>query len=132
MHAIRSIEIMAPYEKAFAFIADPKNLPAWAEAFETTDRDTARLRTPNGTASIALKVTAAQDAGTIDWTMTFEDGTVGRAMSRLTRADSNNLVYSFVLNAPPVPLEQLEGVLEEQTRTLEKELATLKRVVETQ
>lgn len=131
MHAIRSIEITAPYEKAFAFIADPKNLPAWAEAFEAADKDTARLRTPTGTASIALRVTAARDTGTIDWMMTFADGTVGTAMSRLIPADSNNLVYSFVLNAPPVPLEQLEGALEAQTLTLEKELATLKRLLET-
>jgi hypothetical protein len=56
--------------------------------------------------------------------MTFPDGSVGRAFSRLIELGSRTL-YSFVLMAPPVPLEQLEGMLEEQARVLREELATL-------
>jgi hypothetical protein len=36
-------------------------------------------------------------------------------------------IYTFVLEAPPVPLERLEGALAEQSRILIKELATLAR-----
>ena len=39
-------------------------------------------------------------------------------------------IYSFVLHAPPVALEQIEGALEAQRVTLRSELATLKALVE--
>jgi hypothetical protein len=34
-------------------------------------------------------------------------------------------LYSFVLLAPPVPLEQVEGALAEQAKVLRQELAAL-------
>ena len=34
-------------------------------------------------------------------------------------------IYTFVLEAPPAPLEELEGALAEQSRVLADELATL-------
>lgn len=49
-HAIRSIEIYAPFGEAFKFIADPSNLPKWAHAFETASDGKARLRTPDAVA----------------------------------------------------------------------------------
>jgi hypothetical protein len=127
-HEIRSIEIDTDYDHAFHYIADPRNLPRWAEAFASADDERAVLRTPSGEAEIALRVDASPEHGTIDWTMTFPDGTAARAHSRLTRGD--RLVYAFVLHAPPVPLEQLEGALAAQVKTLESELARLKRVLE--
>jgi hypothetical protein len=39
-------------------------------------------------------------------------------------------VYTFVLLPPPVPLEQLEGALEQQSHTLKEELARLKTLLE--
>ncbi len=39
-------------------------------------------------------------------------------------------VYSFVLLPPPVPLEHLEGALEQQSRRLKEELASLKAILE--
>jgi hypothetical protein len=39
-------------------------------------------------------------------------------------------IYSFVLHAPPVALEQIEGALETQSRTLRSELNTLKALME--
>jgi hypothetical protein len=58
--------------------------------------------------------------------MTFPDGSVGRAFSRLVDRGDHSL-YSFVLLAPPVPLAQVEGALAEQGRTLREELAALQR-----
>jgi hypothetical protein len=45
---------------------------------------------------------------------TFPDGKVASAYSRLVPQSNEDRVFSFVLLAPPVPLEQLEGMLNEQ------------------
>jgi hypothetical protein len=39
-------------------------------------------------------------------------------------------IYCFVLMAPPVPLEAIEGALEAQRKTLAAELARLKEILE--
>ena len=82
--------------------------------------------TPSGSVEVGLRVESSRAAGTIDWFMTFPDGSVGRAFSRLIDL-GNRTLYSFVLMAPPLPLEQLEGALEEQARVLREELAVLQR-----
>jgi hypothetical protein len=130
VHEVRSIEIEASYDDVFSFIADPSNLPTWAQAFESVSGSRARLRTPNGVADIEISVTSSLESGTIDWTLTFPDQTVAVAQSRVTRAQASRVVYTFVLNAPPVPLEEIEGALSEQVHTLESELVQLKKVIE--
>jgi hypothetical protein len=130
LHAIRSIEIEGTYEDAFRYIANPSNLPSWAEAFASVDAGSAVLRTPQGEANIALRVDASEQAGTIDWTMTFATGAQAVAHSRLTPGAAGRLVYTFVLNAPPLPLEELEGALAAQAITLESELVRLKARLE--
>jgi uncharacterized protein YndB with AHSA1/START domain len=130
VHEVRSIEIEAPYDEVFAFIADPSNLPRWAHAFESVAGSRARLRTPGGVTDVELQVQASVEAGTIDWFLTFPDRTVATAQSRVTRAPASRLVYTFVLNAPPLPLEQIEGALSQQVQTLESELRQLKEVIE--
>jgi hypothetical protein len=39
-------------------------------------------------------------------------------------------IYSFVLHAPPVTLEHVEGALDAQRALLQSELATLKALLE--
>ena len=58
------------------------------------------------------------------------DGSVGVAQSRVTETTRGTCIYSFVLHAPPVALEQVEGALEAQRATLRSELATLKSLME--
>lgn len=119
-----------PYERAFAYIADPANLTQWASAFESVRDGSAVLHTPAGTAEIGLRVAASPENGTIDWILTFGDGSTATACSRLTRGAAERIVYSFVLNAPPVALEQIEGALGAQSRILEEELARLASILE--
>jgi hypothetical protein len=71
-------------------------------------------------------VSADVDTGTVDWRLVFPDGGVGIAQSRLTETSRGTCIYSFVLHAPPVALEQVEGALEAQSVTLRSELATVK------
>lgn len=127
---VQSIEINTPYEKAFAYIADPHNLPEWAHAFQAISNDRARLWTPNGSVDIGLIAVASHEHGTVDWVLTFPDGSMARAYSRVIELGPDRCVYSFVLTAPPVSLEQLEGTLQRQSEILRAELVQLRRILE--
>jgi uncharacterized protein YndB with AHSA1/START domain len=116
---VQGIEIAVPAEKVFQFVRKPGNLPRWAQGFETADEQRARMTT-----------TAEPAARTVDWRLEFPDGSVAVAQSRVTETTRGTSIYSFVLHAPPVPLEQLEGALDAQRRTLRAELATLKQLME--
>ena len=108
---VQSIGIGRSLRQVFDFIAAPANLPLWAHAFKRADAKSAELVTPNGAVLVDLETIADESRGTIDWRMTFPDGSVGVAYSRVTPDGGDRSVYSFVLMAPPVPLEALEGAL---------------------
>jgi hypothetical protein len=126
---VQSVELEVASERAFAYLADPARLPEWTSAFARVQDGRALLRTPEGETEIALAVRARAGAGTVDWKMGFPDGSVAMAYSRLIPAGDGRCIYSFVLMAPPLPLEQLEGALAAQSRTLAEELGTLRRVL---
>lgn len=127
---VQAIEIHAPFSRTFSFLADPGMLTAWAHAFETVAGGTAVMRTPQGSATVILDVEASRERGTVDWHMTFPDGARASAYSRLVALDPGRCAFAFVLTPPPLPLEQLEGALEAQSRTLAQELRTLKELLE--
>jgi hypothetical protein len=127
---VQSVGIRTPASRAFNFIADPSNLPRWTSAFKQVTGDAALLETPQGAVAIKLATKAQKEAGTIDWRMTFPDGAIGTAFSRVTPDGEAASIYSFVLMAPPVPLEALEGALEAQRATLATELVRLKTILE--
>jgi uncharacterized protein YndB with AHSA1/START domain len=127
---VQSIDLAVPRREAFAFIADPAQLPKWTNAFASVNAGRAVMRTPTGEVMIDLDVQASAENGTVDWRMRFPDHSVATAFSRLVEIDPDRCIYSFVLTPPPVPLEQLEGVLEAQSRTLSEELQKLKQVLE--
>lgn len=127
---LQSVEIRAPFPRVFGYVADPGNLPQWTAAFKRADARSATLETPNGTVEIGLEVCASLKQGTVDWSLRFPDGNVARAFSRLIEAEENRTIYTFVLMPPPVPLEQLEGALEQQSQTLLEELSRLRQILE--
>jgi hypothetical protein len=127
---VQAIAIAAPRQRLFEFVADPANLPRWTDAFKRADNRSARMETPQGAVEIGLRTDVRPDAGTVDWTMQFPEGAIANAYSRVTPDGDAGSIYSFVLMAPPVPLEALEGMLEVQRRTLARELARLKELVE--
>jgi hypothetical protein len=130
MFDVQGIEIGASADAAFRFVSDPQNLPRWAHAFKAADMQRARLETPAGTIDIALRTEANSATGTVDWRLAFPDGSVALAQSRVTETTRKTCIYSFVLHAPPVPLEQIEGALAQQSVTLQRELAKLKEILE--
>jgi len=128
---VQSVFINAPVEQIFEFIANPANLPIWTKAFQKANDEQAIMVTPEGEVHIKLEVRVSEAHGTIDWYMYFPDGSLGTAYSRLTPNEKGETcVYTFVLMAPPVPLEQLEGTLEEQKKILAEELQNLARQFE--
>ncbi|HKQ97645.1 MAG TPA: SRPBCC family protein [Candidatus Polarisedimenticolia bacterium] len=137
---VQGIGLEVPAETAFAFISDPARLPEWTSAFARVGGGDvaggrvaggrAVMRTPRGEVEVGLEVEAAPRHGTIDWRMTFPDGSLATAFSRVVALDPRRCVYVFVLTPPPVPLEMIEGALDAQSRTLHEELAQLKRILE--
>jgi hypothetical protein len=127
---VQGIEIRSPLSTVFNFVREPRNLPKWAQAFASADDRHARLVTPVGNVDIELDTIANVAAGTIDWRLKFPDKGIGLAQSRVTETGRGTSIYSFVLHAPPVPLEQLEGALEAQRVTLSAEMKELKRLLE--
>jgi hypothetical protein len=113
-----------------SFVSDPRNLPRWTNAFKVADGTRARLETPAGVLEVALRTEALPTAGTIDWRIEFPDRSVALAQSRVTTSTRQTCIYSFVLHAPPVALEHLEGALKEQSVTLRDELSKLKALME--
>ena len=127
---VQGVDLNVPRSKALAFIADPAQLPRWTNAFASVAPGRAVMRTPSGEVIVDLEVEASPEQGTVDWRMTFPDRTVAAAFSRVVGIGRDRCIFSFVLTPPPVPLEQLEGALEAQSRTLAEELKKLKEVLE--
>jgi hypothetical protein len=130
MFDVQGVEITAPCRKVFEFLREPTNLPHWAHAFASAGNGHARLETPAGVVDVDLAVTADADTGVVDWRLAFPDGSVGLAQSRVTETTRGTCIYSFVLHAPPVALEYVEGALDAQRTLLQSELATLKSLME--
>lgn len=130
MFDVQGIEIAASAQQVFAFLQDPANLPRWAHAFTSVHDGHARLETPAGAVDIGLCVFAREETGVVDWHLTFPDGSAAVAHSRVTDTTRGTSIYTFVLHAPPVALEQVEGALAAQSVTLKSELATVKSLVE--
>jgi hypothetical protein len=130
MFDVQGVEIVAPRAKVFEFLREPGNLPQWAHAFVSVGGGRARLETPVGAVDVGLEVSADAETGTVDWQLAFPDGCVGLAQSRVTETTRGTCIYSFVLHAPPVALEQVEGALATQRAILQSELATLKSLME--
>lgn len=128
---VQSIGIGQPADRVVAFLSRPENLPRWTSAFAAADERSACLVTPAGQMTISLRTVADARSGVVDWIMTFPDGTEAAARSRVTPNTSDTSVYTFVLLAPPGPLEELEGSLAAQKVLLSRELIRLKEVLET-
>lgn len=127
---VQGIELIVPRDQALAFIADAAQLPKWTNAFASVSPGRAVLRTPGGEVDIGLEVETSPKHGTVDWRMTFPDHSVATAFSRVVATGRDRCIYTIVLTPPPVPLEQLEGALEAQSRTLAEELRKLKTILE--
>lgn len=121
---VQSIQLDVPPADAFRYLSDPSTLPEWTHAFKAANSQQATMSTPQGSVQVGFRVDASAEHGTVDWTMTFPNGVVAKAHSRVTPHRGRS-IYTFVLEAPSAPLEELEGALDEQSRVLADELSRL-------
>ena len=126
---VQTVGIERAAGDVFGYLADPATLPRWTSAFKAVSGRRATLLTPGGTVEIDLEVRASRPQGTVDWIMTFPDGSVGQAYSRAIASGQDSSIYTFVLTAPPVPLELVEGTLDQQSRVLRVELERLRTIL---
>ncbi len=128
---VKNIALAVRFDTAFDYLADMTKLPEWTNAFaEVAKEGTALMRTPAGEISVQLEDNVDRKNGVIDTKMTFPDGSVGTAYSRLIALSEDSCAYSFLLTPPPVALEELEGALSAQAEILGQELQTLKAKLE--
>ena len=127
-YEVLETEIEATYDKVFSYIADPKNLPEWALLFESADENSAVVDFPTGKVKIRLD-TITNDSGVIDWHMHMPDGQIEVVHSRVSKLPTGNSLYIFVLNAPPVPDDEVEETLKAQKELVTKELNNLRQIL---
>jgi len=128
---VQSIGINANPGKVFEFVAEPTNVPKWAIGFSEVNGETAFMETLKGKMKVGMIMHSNPELRTVDTVMTMPDGSIGKAFSRITENDNGeSAVFTFILMAPPVPLEEMEGKLEEQKKQLAKELQLLKKILE--
>lgn len=128
-HRVESVRVGGRFGQVFEYIANPHNLPAWTHAFKAVCDGKAILATPDGTVEIGLRVDSSRPTGTIDWHMAMPDGTNASAFSRVVQESDRHCVFTFILMAPPMPLEKLEGTLDQQAAILRAELVKLKEIL---
>ncbi len=130
---VQSIAINAKPARVFEFLAEPSNVPKWAKGFSEVNGETALMETSNGKMKIGMRMDCHPAHGTIDTIMTMPDGSIGKAFSRVIENDEGkSSIFSFVLLAPPAPLEKIEGILAEQKKQLAEELLLLKSILESE
>jgi uncharacterized protein YndB with AHSA1/START domain len=126
----QAVEIVADRDRVFEYVADPAHLPEWTLGFREVGPGWARLETPRGTARVGLETEASRRRGTIDWRLSFPDGSVARAISRVVGLAPGRSVYTFLLLPPPAALEAVEGGLAEQSAAVGEELRRLRIALE--
>lgn len=130
---VQSIAINVKPEKVINFLSEPSNVPKWAKGFSEVNGETALMETSNGKMKIGMRMACNHEQGTIDTIMTMPDGSIGKAFSRVVENDNgDSSIFSFVLLAPPAPLEKIEGILSEQKIQLAEELQVLKTILESE
>lgn len=123
------IGINCDYKKAFGYISKSENLPLWTNQFVRTKGNSATFDTFIGIVDVTFETYVNEQAGTIDWKITFPDGNSGMAYSRLTR-NIVGVIYAFNFILPPLQEDDLKKAHSGQRTNIENELSKLKTLLE--
>jgi len=126
---LEGISIDRPFADVFRFVSDRQTLPLWTKAFKKVTPTGALYETPEGNVQIGLEVNSNREAGSVDWVMTFPDGDVERAYSRVIAENPRRTNVQFFL-APKVPAEKLAGAIEQFSAVIREEFAVLRATLE--
>ena len=124
----QTISVDSPADRAFAFVADPNNLPRWAIGFAKDVRqggDVGYIVT-TGQGEVPLRVATDPHLGVVDFHMTVPGGADAVAHSRvLPRGDGAEYVFTQ-FQAPGMSDALFDG----QVAALAHELVALKALLE--
>jgi mannose-6-phosphate isomerase-like protein (cupin superfamily) len=123
----QTISIDTPADEAFAFVADPRNLPRWAIGFakHIEPRDDTWVVT-TGEGQVSLRCVADEHLGVVDFHLTMAGGVEAIAHTRLVpRGEATEYVFTQV-QAPGMP----DAVFDGQVDAVRHELIALKALLE--
>ncbi|HKA84972.1 MAG TPA: hypothetical protein VKD21_13965 [Acidimicrobiales bacterium] len=124
----QTISIDSPVDRAFAFVAEPDNLPRWAIGFAKEVKQGGDLGyvVTTGQGEVALGVATDAHLGVVDFHMTDPSGAEAVAHSRvLPRGDGAEYVFTQ-FQAPGMA----DAVFDGQVAALAHELVALKALLE--
>lgn len=122
-----SVSIDCPPARVYAFVANPENLPTWASGLGRSVRksDTGWVvETPQG--PMPFRFVAKNDLGVLDHVVSPAPGTEIYVPMRVVPNGSGSEVLITIFRLPDTSDEQFA----EDLRLVERDLATLKRVLE--
>ena len=122
-HSTHSVTLTAPYQTAYDYLSDWRNMPNWAINFVKgirQENDQILLTAPTG--DVPIQWCVNRELGTID--MLFPGDSV--LPTRLT-AIGDSLLYTFTFS---VPSDMPDEVFRHSQEGMEEELQTLKRILE--
>jgi hypothetical protein len=116
-------------DMAYAFIAQPSNLPKWALAFRDADEYSALLAFPDGNSLRVPMITkVSKEFGVIDWHISLPNGFLDIVRSRVYSVTDDRCIYELSFNERPVADAMMESAMEEQARMVEQEFDNLETV----
>lgn len=125
------IWIGRPVEKVYGYLAEPRNFPDWASGLCTSIARDARCsgeewlaETPYG--PMRVRFTASNPHGVLDHHVIPEAGPAIRVPMRAVAHAGGTLVTLTLLRQP----DMTDAKFDEDARWVERDLATLKRVLE--
>ena len=121
-----AIAINAAPQTVRAFLADARNLPAWAPAFaEAVRPDGDTWLVSSGGSELRIVVPTSEEHGTVDF-VAAADGRLGLFTRVLPNGDGCACVMTIVFG-PGTPQEAVDA----QMTTIASELETIRSMVET-
>jgi hypothetical protein len=123
-----TIEIQAPPERAFAFLADATTLPVWAIGFaKAIARDGDRFVVTLASGDhLPLRIDADAATGVVDFVSVPAPGVEAPAHSRVV-AHGDGSLYTFSMHQTP---DMPDGLFDAQVAELERELTVLRAHLE--
>ena len=121
--------LACPWDKAYAFLADPSNMPRWASGLgDSLAQHDGEWVAEGPLGRVAIRFEPRNDLGVLDHTVTLPDGRQNTNPRRLVRdAGGSACILLFTLLRQP-------GVTDEQFKTdedwIRKDLAALKALLD--
>lgn len=126
---VASIEIAAPAQRTFDFVADLERLPVWAIGFaKTIERSGDRFTVTTASGEqVGVRAVCSPELGVVDYVMSPVPGVDLPAHTRVV-AHGDGTLYIFAMHQP---LGMPDEVFDRQIVELERELTVLKAHLET-